>query len=678
MKVSALALMTTLFHHGTRGAEVPGTVQAGTDAVMVGWCDLIAARGNCDTMGDLCPTECGQGNSSAAANRGGPAPAPDQICSAVAASGACNPTVSNLCPAVCDAASTPPPAPPAGQPIATTCAVLIGLGGCSHDLSLQDPSAAPGTRVSDVCPDECSGLGGCAATVADVGFLGVARDSSGHEARVELGGDACVDGGGVALSGRGWVDVAVGSEYISGGACTVSLWLLKGAAKAWDRDGAVPARREVLFSHPAAEHGDFLTISLARTAWHDHFTLEVTLGTVAVWSFALSAHRDAVPMWTHLSVVVDGNSAWLYRDGIDVEGERGQVVHGGAYIGCYTTGATGSEMHGHIDQGSLTSAAVGCDGNSNFCHSEGGALVYGTSRPGGWQVPVENVDPTETQSLCSAMCSRNGYRYMGLQWSDRCYCDNSYYGSRGVANGCGDMGRNCGDGLLTCIASNAVFDVQTTFLPDTEFSAERATFRGAGLAGTAIIGASEFHHSGLRGSVAMFQIYPNALPPGRATCVYMGGQRLVESGRLALLADTTCREAVTNGCTSHGATNGPGLGPHDTAAAVDDGSCTFEQPAGAASDSGVVHVTDEWQIVALHGSYVKPLVFCNLLSRSSTAQVRGNHSMAHRCIPASCPRPLCAQAFIRIDNLQADQSGAWSFGASSLPPHCHRQCNGRF
>ena len=148
-------------------------------------------------------------------------------------------------------------------------------------------------------------------------------------------------------------------------------------------------------------------------------------------------------------------------------------------------------------------------------------------------------------------------------------------------------------------------------------------FRGAGLVGTAIVGANKFLHHGLRGTVAMFQIYPDALPPGRARCVYEGGQRLVESGRLALLADTTCRQAVATGCTSEAASNGPELGQTITATAmVDDNSCSFVHLGSASSERGVVHATDEWQVITLAGSYVKPLVFCGVMSRSSTAQVR--------------------------------------------------------
>eukprot|EP01051_Picozoa_sp_SAG22_P006321 SAG22_NODE_408_length_10942_cov_6.157429_6_plen_288_part_00 len=202
-------------------------------------CSAVASHGRCATMSDFCPNEC---DSEAGAAAGGSdsvgdpnARDPNQIslrliCSAVASSGACNPTMSELCPAVCSGAGRPPPplplAPPPGQPIATSCATLIELdGGCAHDLSATDPAAALGTRVSDVCPGECSGHGGCAPTAADASFLGAARDSSGHDVGVELGGDACVDGAGVLLSGAGWVDLAIGNDYVSDGACTLSFWL---------------------------------------------------------------------------------------------------------------------------------------------------------------------------------------------------------------------------------------------------------------------------------------------------------------------------------------------------------------------------------------------------------------------------------------------------------------------
>ena len=125
----------------------------------------------------------------------------------------------------------------------------------------------------------------------------------------------------------------------------------------------------------------------------------------------------------------------------------------------------------------------------------------------------------------------------------------------------------------------------------------------------------------------MFQIYPTALDLDRARCVYEGGQRLVQSGRLALLADSACRAAVATGCTDRAATNGPEFGAVSaTIAAVDDGSCVHEHLGGATTERGTIRVTDAWQTVALRGSYARPLVFCNLLSRSSTTQVIQGYS----------------------------------------------------
>ena len=120
------------------------------------------------------------------------------------------------------------------------------------------------------------------------------------------------------------------------------------------------------------------------------------------------------------------------------------------YIGCYTDpGADRDMAGGTIDPGTLTGAAT-----PSGPSGRGSALVYGSSDG------LDDVTVAETQSLCSAMCRGNGYQYMGLQWTNRCWCDNDF-GSHGVATGCGTGGRNCGDGLLTCRNMNAVFELHT-------------------------------------------------------------------------------------------------------------------------------------------------------------------------------------------------------------------------
>ena len=188
-------------------------------------------------------------------------------------------------------------------------------------------------------------------------------------------------------------------------------------------------------------------------------------------------------------------------------------------------------------------------------------------------------------------------------------CDADGVLTNGMADRCGQ-----GPGADPVGWTMAVYDLV--------YEEQTATFRGAGLAGKATIGADKYRHQGLSGTLAMFQIYPGALPPSRVRCVHEEGQRLVQSGRLALLADTTCRQAVPTGCTSEAANNGPELGQTAATAMVDDNSCSFEHLESASSERGVVHATDEWQIIALAGSYVKPLIFCGVMSRSSTVQVR--------------------------------------------------------
>eukprot|EP01052_Picozoa_sp_SAG31_P046648 SAG31_NODE_9002_length_1349_cov_1.791200_1_plen_294_part_00 len=83
-------------------------------------CALLAARGSCETVSDLCPAECGQLQPKLKNDTvvgifnetvGGPAgyqTHPDQICSAVASSGFCTPRMSELCKAACSGRADPP------------------------------------------------------------------------------------------------------------------------------------------------------------------------------------------------------------------------------------------------------------------------------------------------------------------------------------------------------------------------------------------------------------------------------------------------------------------------------------------------------------------------------------------------------------------------------------------
>ena len=614
-----------------------GNATAELSAVFASTCAAVVSRGLCGQIGDRCPAEC----EADGAAGGALPPDPDQTvsCSAVASGGRCA-AMGDLCPAACAGDHLPPPPPPPGQPIATSCATLIELdGGCAHDLSATDPAAAPGTRVSDVCPEDCSGHGGCAPTAADVSFLKVARDGSGHGVEVGLGGDACGDGSGMLLSGGGWAELAVGSDYVSDGACTLSFWLLKGVAIVWEPEEESAERREVVFSHPEAEEGgDSIYVVLVREAWYDHFSLEVQLGTAGVWSFAMDTHRDAVPLWTHLSVAVDGNSVRVYRDGVELLGEH--IAATGSW--CRVRGYCGVSENTYTTE---RLAELSRSDESGYCgseHSEYHTTFFGwpnTVGSLGWQ---NRGDPN--------------------RWIETCTCLDALT----FPAGCSIEVRAADGGQYTYDRSIHLNDDPVRSVPGYDsvrsiriFSSpsvsEDAVFRGAGFASAATVGAwasaaGERHEYGLSGTLAMFQIYPTALEPDRARCIYEGGRRLVQSGRLALAANSACREAVDTGCTDRAAANGPRFGSGSAAIpVVDDGSCVHELPASAVTERGILRLTDGWQTVTLRGSYARPLAFCNLLSRSSTTQ-----------------------AFIRVGNLQADRSGSWSFDVKAeQKSSCH-------
>jgi hypothetical protein len=106
-------------------------------------------------------------------------------------------------------------------------------------------------------------------------------------------------------------------------------------------------------------------------------------------------------------------------------------------------------------------------------------------------------------------------------------------------------------------------------------------FRGAGLQTAAYIGDNiedlTDMQFGLRGAVAMLQIYNEALPADEIGCVYESGRELIQSGRTATSLQTVCRAPVTTGCTSRVATKHlPNLVAAHDMSVIDDGSCTFD------------------------------------------------------------------------------------------------------
>ena len=132
----------------------------------------------------------------------------------------------------------------------TSCTTLLELtGGCAHEISAAHSGGRSGTRVSDVCPVECSGRGGCAETAVDVPFLGATQDLSGHQNTVEALGGACVDGGGVAFSGAGHAEIALDSPYATDTTFSIGMWVLVAPAELFAPGMAMET--QTLYSHPA-------------------------------------------------------------------------------------------------------------------------------------------------------------------------------------------------------------------------------------------------------------------------------------------------------------------------------------------------------------------------------------------------------------------------------------------
>ena len=279
-----------------RQAQETSHLDPATQAV---FCQEIRRAGDCARYSQMCPETC-----SRAAADNATASGPDQdaasahthaeVCAELASRGL-DARVCSLCPEACSAWAN---SEPSALPITTSCATLIELeGGCAHDLSLHDLAVAHGTRVSEVCPAECSGHAGCSEVAVDVSFLGEADDRSGHT--VVLRDGACLDEGGVLLSRNegGAVELGVGNDYVGpGGSFTLSLWLLKSAVSELWRPGDASMTADLCFT---AEDGD---------ACHSAVTWAMTFGIQSnpEWYDGLSASStfaefqcSLVAMWSN-------------------------------------------------------------------------------------------------------------------------------------------------------------------------------------------------------------------------------------------------------------------------------------------------------------------------------------------------------------------------------------------
>lgn len=263
-----------------------------------------------------------------------PVPPPDPVlgvavCDQVLARGVCS-SFLDACPDVCTApGSAADPTQGGNRVDGMSCLVLLQLeGGCAHDLSLEDTALQPGTRVSDLCPDACSGHGKCAVSALDVSFLGSTDDSSGFGATVELEGGACVDGGGVTFDGDGRAVITPGEQYATGAGFTLAFWMLPAVEEVWEpyvdfRHGA-----RILYDHlprrPSSVAGG-ISMSLNRRAWLGAWFMQVLIGG-AVADYELNILRDAIPKWTHIAVVVELTQIEVWEDGVQIRDTKGRLV----------------------------------------------------------------------------------------------------------------------------------------------------------------------------------------------------------------------------------------------------------------------------------------------------------------------------------------------------------------
>eukprot|EP01045_Picozoa_sp_COSAG04_P033060 COSAG04_NODE_6697_length_1275_cov_1.053571_1_plen_303_part_10 len=202
-----------------------------------------------------------------------------------------------ICPDAC-AASPAPAAPVSGGEAASfhwSCPVLLQLeGGCAHDLSQHDSLIDDGTRVSDVCPQECSGHVGCLPAVVDVALLGALEDTSGNDREVlvqSMWNDedvVCVDGGGAHFGGAGGVRIAVdGGKYAREEQFSISLWVLKDVAVP---HASQPTFEQLFFHGPRVEGVDNarIDIELSRGEWLDAWELHVWISGIGLRTFELA------------------------------------------------------------------------------------------------------------------------------------------------------------------------------------------------------------------------------------------------------------------------------------------------------------------------------------------------------------------------------------------------------
>ena len=621
-------------------------------------------------------------------------------CSGILRQGQCGGIPASLCPRFCSNTSATGPRAPVTVETGfhASCAVLLRLeGGCAHDLSSDDPTLAARTRVGDVCPDECSGRGRCAAAVVDVSFLGAPAESD--RVQVETVGEVCVDAG-AKFAGEGHIELPLDSAYTTDGHFSLSVWLLKAESEVWKPDASSGRPRQVIFSHqqnPGQHSWLGFEIALWRGPWLVSWTLSVSLSGIGFHTYAVDLYRDEVPKWTNLLVAVSHDHVSVFADGVLLE----PIL---------------------VDQNlALFLPESACDGGAtglSFDRLARCGAVTQSSLQNGWQ-PGLSIDGDRATRVLNG---QNDNRCSGTLADDSLNSESSWWQ---IDLGCevivshvdiwypsGSLARHGGAGILvsdtddyhateaklcgrirdqqppTNFDTTAVIRCDGQYEPVTgryvtimfpgedhkkpirvcevevwgRLSTESSGgFRGGhGLARTATIGANSIGTENLHASVAMLELYAKALTESERTCVLKDGQLLVQNGRMDQNAHSPCSSiepmgAVSTGCTSRARSDEMRHFPGGEQPSIDDGSCVFPvQDVNAIVEYGEVNATDTWQHVQLHQPFKTPVVLCSVLTRESTTQ-----------------------AVVRIRNVRQTSGGFWGVEVRIERKFCHFSNSGQ-
>jgi hypothetical protein len=565
------------------------------------------------------------------------------------------------------------------------CAVLMELdGSCALELSELDPSAAPGTLVSTICPAQCAGRAHCTTPALEVPLLSAAAEHDVDEAlaTITTEGTACVDAGGARFDGDGGITIQPQqSLYGSAGSFSLSFWIAKdlGRYEAKNaplhnkaRGGDTPLHpfggvaMETIFAHGSYDDdgANRVLVALKRSEWLESYDLVVEVRDAVRAPRNLTAsppEMDSGLSFVGYTTVPDnpgggfGNHLWY---GMDDPNEHLNGFCRERYGNSARVITLEEQMYGFVGDQPPSASDI---------------IDFGTS-----YINLANWDNDDHEAGRFGTCSMITTFQHGHGWP-----------SSFKQTNCGCGGRSEGEGaLIACGRDHGEADVRASFpiplmqddLPrwshvalTVDATAGLRVFQdGTLLTGgenslaegslTANFAAFAFReairvgyfarshgadqeyvdvHMPLYGTVSMLRVFDEALSDQGLACLHETSSRLVSSGRMDV--DSICIDESSGrvtGCTHPFAIN------FDHAATVDDGSCQHRILQSAFSELGFVTTGQEWVTIDLSLAYARPVVLLG---------VPGRHG-ANIAVP-------------RMRRLEI-QNGAWSFQVSLEQTSC--------